>query len=359
MADTKITDLTAKTTRSLADVIPHVDLDGTPITKKITVLNLLREVASELTIATGAVTFTQLHHKLQPQTGTTDDLDTINGTTAGQFGVVYVTDYGTDTITIKHNTGNILCVGNADISLSNGCVFWFSDGTKIFISGSGGGAGVSDGDKGDITISGSGATYTIDNGVVSLAKMADMATASLLGRNTGGTGAPEVLSAATVRTLLGLGTGDSPQFTGIEVGHATDTTLSRNAAGVLQVEGVVLPSISSTNTLTNKRVTKRVGTTTSSATPTINTDNFDIYTLTAQTANITSFTTNLSGTPTNGQTLLISVTGTAARTITWGASFENGPATLPTTTTTTQRLDTMLMWNAATSKWRCMATGSA
>jgi hypothetical protein len=31
---------------------------------------------------------------------------------------------------------------------------------------------------------------------------------------------------------------ETPQFTGMEVGHATDTTLSRNAAGELAVEGV-------------------------------------------------------------------------------------------------------------------------
>ncbi|HNV61389.1 MAG TPA: hypothetical protein PKN54_00430, partial [Candidatus Cloacimonas acidaminovorans] len=47
-------------------------------------------------------------------------------------------------------------------------------------------------------------------------------------------------SGATARTSLGLGTGDSPQFTGIELGHASDTTLSRSAAGVLAVEGVNL-----------------------------------------------------------------------------------------------------------------------
>ncbi len=72
-------------------------------------------------------------------------------------------------------------------------------------------AGVSDGDKGDIVVSGTGATWTIDTGVVTLTKMADMATASLLGRNTAGTGAPEVLSASTVRTLLGLVIGTNVQ----------------------------------------------------------------------------------------------------------------------------------------------------
>ena len=44
-------------------------------------------------------------------------------------------------------------------------------------------------------------------------------------------------SGATVRTSLGLGTGDSPQFTGIELGAATDTTITRASAGVIAVEG--------------------------------------------------------------------------------------------------------------------------
>jgi hypothetical protein len=110
-----------------------------------------------------------------------------------------------------------------------------------------------------------------------------------------------------------------------------------------------------TQTLTNKRVTPRVSTTTSSATPTINTDTTDQYGLTAQAVDITSFTTNLSGTPTDGQKLWIYIVGTAARAITWGASFESSTATLPTTTVTTNRLDVGFVWNAATSKWRCVA----
>lgn len=113
-----------------------------------------------------------------------------------------------------------------------------------------------------------------------------------------------------------------------------------------------------TATLENKRIRPRVGTVASAAAPTINTDNVDHFIITAQTEAITSFTTNLSGTPFDGQKLLISVTGTAARAITWGASFENGPVALPTTTVTTTRLDVGFIWNAATSKWRCMASGS-
>lgn len=40
----------------------------------------------------------------------------------------------------------------------------------------------------------------------------------------------------------------------IELGNASDTTLSRSSAGVLAVEGVVVPTVSSTGTLTNKTI---------------------------------------------------------------------------------------------------------
>ena len=150
------------------------------------------------------------------------------------------------------------------------------------------------------------------------------------------------------------------------LGYTTDTTWEMADGTLYRCTDVttaaavwaVVPTVSatSTTTLTNKRITQRTGTATSSATPTINTDNVDRYDLTAQATAITSFTSNLSGTPTNGQALWISVKGTAARAIAWGASFESGAATLPTTTVTTDRLDVLFVWNAVTSKWRCVLT---
>lgn len=50
----------------------------------------------------------------------------------------------------------------------------------------------------------------------------------------------DLSNTATAAHNLGLGTADSPQFTAVNVGHATDTTLSRVSAGVLAVEGVTL-----------------------------------------------------------------------------------------------------------------------
>jgi hypothetical protein len=78
--------------------------------------------------------------------------------------------------------------------------------------------GVSDGDKGDINVSGSGATWTIDNGAVTLAKQANVATSTVFYRKTAGTGAPEVQTLATLKTDLGLtgtNSGDQTSIVGI------------------------------------------------------------------------------------------------------------------------------------------------
>lgn len=99
---------------------------------------LTLKAATELTIASGAITAVQAVHKLQPESGTTDDLVTINGMDAGDILILYVSDEGTDTITIKHGTGNISCVGGDDIALSEGAVICYFDGTTVFVSGGGG-----------------------------------------------------------------------------------------------------------------------------------------------------------------------------------------------------------------------------
>jgi hypothetical protein len=62
----------------------------------------------------------------------------------------------------------------------------------------------SDGDKGDITVGGTGTTLTIDNNAVTFAKMQDISTNRILGRDTASTGDIEELTAAEVKTLLSL-----------------------------------------------------------------------------------------------------------------------------------------------------------
>lgn len=48
-------------------------------------------------------------------------------------------------------------------------------------------------------------------------------------------------NAAAAATTLGLGASSSPQFAGVNVGHASDTTITRAAAGRIAVEGVNVP----------------------------------------------------------------------------------------------------------------------
>jgi len=106
-------------------------------------------------------------------------------------------------------------------------------------------------------------------------------------------------------------------------------------------------------TVTNKRITPRVGSTTSTATPSISADSYDAYKITALATDITGVT--ITGTPTDFQYLQVKIVGTATRAITWGASFVSSTATLPTTTSGTTPLYTLLMWDADLSKWVCMA----
>lgn len=224
---------------------------------------------------------------------------------------------------------------------------------------------------GSYTPTGTWTSLTLVTPVLGTPASGNLANCTFPTLNQSTTGSAATLT--TTRTIWGQNFNGSANVTGSLTLGANDLTMTGSLAATgarvtkgwftdiestnaPTVGGVAVPTISSTNTLTNKRLTKRTGTTTSHATPTINTDNVDEYYITAQTVAITSFTTNLSGTPTLGQTLFISVIGTAARAITWGASFANGPVALPTTTVTTTQLSVLLKWDG--SIWRCYATGS-
>lgn len=208
-------------------------------------------------------------------------------------------------------------------------------------------------------VNNAGRTLTINTNSGTLAYSASSKTLTIAKTLTlDGTDATTMTFPTTSATIAR--TDAAQTFTGVQT-LSSSPVLSSGAVTVsgntvtFPTTAVTLASLTGTETLTNKRITPRTTGTTSSATPTINTDNFDVYNLTAQAADITSFTTNLSGTPTDWQRLQINITGTATRAITWGASFESSTVSLPTTTSGTNMLSVIIQWNPATSKWRCAA----
>lgn len=95
---------------------------------------------TELTISSGAVTVTQNYHKLDTQGDAgADDLDTINGGSAGMW-VVFRDVNDSRDVTLKHNTGNIYCSSGADITISDTTEFVFGiydDGMSKWLIGKG------------------------------------------------------------------------------------------------------------------------------------------------------------------------------------------------------------------------------
>lgn len=159
---------------------------------------------------------------------------------------------------------------------------------------------------------------------------------------------------STFAALAGS-TGQVFSVSSLELGN-TDTTLSRSSAGVIAVEGVVVPTVSSTNTLSNKRIDPRVVSGTSYTTSTtIDSDATDLYVITAQAGAL--LFNNPSGTPVQGQKLMVRIkdNGTA-RALTYGSQFRAIGTALPTTTVISKTLYMGFIYNSTDTKWDLVAS---
>lgn len=160
-------------------------------------------------------------------------------------------------------------------------------------------------------------------------------------------------------------TGDASGSLGLQAAGVTKLTV--NSSGVTLASALPVASggtggtslatasivtYTGTETLTNKRINPRVLSAASYTTDTgtsLNADTLDEFIVTAQ-AGALKFN-NPTGTPVDGQCLLIAVTGTAARALTYDTQFQASTVALPTTTVTTARLNMGFIWSSTTSKW--------
>lgn len=178
---------------------------------------------------------------------------------------------------------------------------------------------------GDVTGSGTGSfAATIQTGAVTLAKQANMATASVVYRKTAGSGAPEVQTLATLKTDLGLtgtNSGDQTSIVGI-----TGTLAQFNTA----VTDADLVSLAGAETLTNKTLTGYTETVYNLAGTDISVANGTIQTKTLSGA--TTLTESLA----DGQSVMLGITA-GAHSVTWPTTVwakVGGSGTAPTLTST-------------------------
>lgn len=329
-----------------------------------------------------------------------------NGTSisAATAGTDYVTDSSTNTFTNKTydtaGTGNSFSINGVSVTANTGTgavvrantptlitpVLGIASATSLGVSGIIT-TGLNGGTNGSITFSGStsgstvlqasvaaGGTITLPNGT---------GTVALTSNNL------SVFAATTSAQLLGvisdetgsgsLVFGTTPTFTtsalfttGFVMNWASSNVVLTHSSGILtlgtgdfRISNVGSNSASvvtngGTATLSSKRISKRITTTNApGATPTINSDSLDIAQFTGLATAITSMTTNLTGTPLDGDFMEVMFLDNAtARAITWGASFANGGlVNLPTTTVISTMLRVLLQYQtqASLNKWVCVA----
>lgn len=139
--------------------------------------------------------------------------------------------------------------------------------------------------------------------------------------------------------ILTIGTGT------LKITNPTNTSTS-----VVTIDG--------TQTLTNKRITKRVTTAADATSITPNTDSADITSQTNTQATGTLTINADSGTPTDGQSWMLRIKSTNVQTFSWNSLYIGGTVALPATTTGSSKIDMYTFtYSTVNSKW--MFTGSA
>ena len=224
---------------------------------------------TDLTLTGGCVTLT----------GAATDIDLIDNTASalsfdasGKAGIIdIVTTNCSEGVTMSGTlgvTGVLTATGGIELSHacqntltgSGGCVS--IQGNVIYRAG-GTDVPVADGGTGASSLTCGG--VLLGSGTGAITAMAVLSDGEMIVGD--GTTDPVAESGATLRTSIGVGTGDSPQFTAVNVGAATDTTITRGAAGLIEVEGVRVVTLTATQTMTNKTLTSPTFTTPALGTP--------------------------------------------------------------------------------------------
>ncbi len=168
----------------------------------------------------------------------------------------------------------------------------------------------------------------------------------------------------TANAILKWDSSGNATTSGVIFGTLTDTRgCTYTSSGTLLACTTVFPAgtivgTSDTQTLTNKRITKRVVTASDATSITPNSDNADV-TYQANTQALGTLTINADGgTPTNGQSMLIKIKSTNVQTFSWNGVWVGGTNALPTATSGGSNIDYYsFIYDTVDSVWHY--TGSA
>jgi hypothetical protein len=129
--------------------------------------------------------------------------------------------WGSITGSLSAQLDLVAALADKQDTLVSGTTIKTLNGTSILGAGDLTIPALTDGDKGDIIVSGSGASWVIESGAVTLAKMANLAASTFMGNNTGAPTAPLALSPAQAKSLLAIVAADVTDF---------DTAVAANSA---------------------------------------------------------------------------------------------------------------------------------
>jgi hypothetical protein len=169
-------------------------------------------------------------------------------------------------------------------------------------------------------------------------------------------------SGFTASGASSIGTGNAFTCGTIELGNASDTTISRVSAGVIAVEGATVGMLSTAQTWTAQNKFNNIVDVNNAITASGNAATVPVtYRLNTVTNNsaATLTITMTTASAVDGQMTVVRILdfSAVAQTITW-VNTENSTVTAPTTSngSTTLFLTVGFIYNAGTSKWRCIAS---
>jgi hypothetical protein len=146
----------------------------------------------------------------------------------------------------------------------------------------------------------------------------------------------------------------------LDLKNATSGTIAlKPPTGALGTVTVTVPAATdtlvgkaTTDTLTNKRITKRIQSMGDATSFTPDSDSYDISSQT-NTQALGTLTANApTGTPTDGQSLMIRIKSTNVQTFSWNAAYSGGSNGLPTATTGGSTVDMYaFMYSTLTTTW--------